>query len=93
MQGIIFFSVCCQDLARDLFIGPTKQGNQIVPFLCYLLGLGGIKFAAIFRSTPSGKVNGERAGGVSAAKESDAMGGCTLAVFMQLFRGVTGILY
>lgn len=58
MQKI--FSLCCQDLARDLFMGPTKQGNQIMPFLCYLLGLGGTKFVAIFRNTLGGKLMASR---------------------------------
>lgn len=86
------FSLCCQDLATDVFTRPTKQGNQIVPFLCYLLGLGGTKWAAIFGNTTSGKLRASWEGGALAAKEGDGMGGCSPAAFLCLFWGVIGIL-
>lgn len=56
-------------------------------------GLGRHKSCCNFQEYTEWKVNGKRVGGVLAAKEMDAMGGCTLAVFLQLFQGVIGILY
>lgn len=87
------FSLCCQDLARDLFTRTFKAGKPDSATSPLSACLGRHKICCTFQEYAEWKVNGERVGGVSAAKECDGMGGCTLAAFLQAFEGVIGILY